>query len=133
MDWSTMLILRPKFYDCSFFYSLTKWLKFFYCYLLNFNCPTTKCFFFGSRNWTFNHQMIRCFFFKLLLTNFRNFFGHLEEVKIQITKKNWLLKFCHFQSLEYFPFLVIVLVVIILFFSPLNTCSQQPYQGFDSS
>jgi hypothetical protein len=46
----------------------------------------------------------------------RNSFGHLEEVFKKITKKIGCLNYSHFLSLEYFPFLVIVSLVIAYFF-----------------
>ncbi len=143
--------LQHWFYNQNFMivHFFILWLgdwTFFNHYLLNFNCPTTKIFISGH---SIELLITKWFFFlKLSLTYFQSsnqwqgwssplirwlkFFWSPRQSKKKITKKNSCLNFFHFQSLEYFLFILIASLVIGFFF-PLNPCSWQPYKDFEPS
>jgi hypothetical protein len=119
MDWSTTLILRPKFMIVHFFILwLDDWKK--YILFIEFQLPNNQMFFFGGHS----TELLITKWLNVFLKNYRwlifdhpingkvdphnwfgnqNSFGHVEEVKKQITKKNWLLKFFSFSITWIFP------------------------------
>ncbi len=125
MDWSTTLILWPKFYDRSFFSSLIRWLKLYYFYLLNFNCPTTKKKFLGviqlnflitkwlnvvCLNYHTNLQSSNQWqgWYSPLIWQSKLFWSPRKSKYPHNQKKLIASIFLIFQSFQYFPFFVIV-------------------------